>query len=32
MAEIVMDKVTKRFPDGYEAVKEMDLTSPTASS
>ena len=25
MAEIVMDKVTKRFPDGYEAVKEMDL-------
>ncbi len=25
MAEIVMDKVTKRFADGYEAVKEMDL-------
>jgi multiple sugar transport system ATP-binding protein len=25
MAEIVLDKVTKRFGDGYEAVKEMDL-------
>ena len=25
MAEIVMDKVTKRYPDGFEAVKEMDL-------
>jgi len=25
MAEIVLDKVTKRYPDGYEAVKEMDL-------
>jgi multiple sugar transport system ATP-binding protein len=25
MAEIVLDKVTKKFGDGYEAVKEMDL-------
>jgi multiple sugar transport system ATP-binding protein len=25
MAEIVMDKVTKKFSDGYEAVKKMDL-------
>ena len=25
MAEIVLDKVTKRFADGYEAVKEMNL-------
>jgi multiple sugar transport system ATP-binding protein len=25
MAEIVLDKVTKRFPDGFEAVKDMDL-------
>ena len=25
MAEIVLDKVTKRFGDGYEAVKQMDL-------
>ncbi len=25
MAEIVLDKVTKRYPDGYEAVKDMDL-------
>src|SRR5215210_5681680 len=25
MSEIVLDKVTKRFPDGYEAVREMDL-------
>ena len=25
MAEIVMDHVTKRYPDGYEAVKEMNL-------
>ena len=25
MAEIVLDSVTKVFPDGYEAVKEMDL-------
>jgi multiple sugar transport system ATP-binding protein len=25
MAEIVLDKVTKVFPDGFEAVKEMDL-------
>jgi multiple sugar transport system ATP-binding protein len=25
MADIVMDKVTKRYPDGFEAVKEMDL-------
>ena len=25
MAEITLDKVSKRFPDGFEAVKEMDL-------
>src|SRR5215218_1633901 len=25
MAEIKLDRVTKRYPDGYEAVKEMDL-------
>jgi multiple sugar transport system ATP-binding protein len=25
MSEIVLDKVTKRFPDGYEAVRDMDL-------
>jgi multiple sugar transport system ATP-binding protein len=25
MADIVLDKVTKRYPDGYEAVKQMDL-------
>ena len=26
MAEIVLDKVTKKFPDGAVAVKEVDLT------
>jgi multiple sugar transport system ATP-binding protein len=25
VAEIVMDKITKRYPDGFEAVKDMDL-------
>jgi multiple sugar transport system ATP-binding protein len=25
VSDIVLDKVTKRFPDGFEAVKEMDL-------
>ena len=25
MAEIVLDNVTKRYPDGSEAVKEIDL-------
>ncbi|HKH15323.1 MAG TPA: sn-glycerol-3-phosphate ABC transporter ATP-binding protein UgpC [Solirubrobacterales bacterium] len=25
MSEIVLDKITKRFPDGYEAVRGMDL-------
>jgi len=25
MAEIVLDNVTKRYPDGYEAVKQMNL-------
>jgi multiple sugar transport system ATP-binding protein len=25
MADIVMDSVTKRYPDGYEAVRDMDL-------
>ena len=33
MAEIVLDGVTKVFPDGYEAVKDMDLEHRrTASS
>ena len=26
MADIVMEHVTKRYPDGYEAVRDMDLT------
>ncbi len=25
MADITLDKVSKRFPDGFEAVKQMDL-------
>jgi multiple sugar transport system ATP-binding protein len=25
MAEIVLDRISKRFPDGFEAVKDMDL-------
>ena len=25
MAEIILDKVTKRYPDGTEAVKQLDL-------
>jgi multiple sugar transport system ATP-binding protein len=25
VAEIVLDGVTKRYPDGFEAVKQMDL-------
>jgi multiple sugar transport system ATP-binding protein len=25
MAEIVLEKITKRYPDGFEAVKDMDL-------
>jgi multiple sugar transport system ATP-binding protein len=25
MAEIVLDKITKRYPDGFEAVRDMDL-------
>ena len=25
MADIVLDKVTKKYPDGFEAVKEMSL-------
>jgi multiple sugar transport system ATP-binding protein len=25
MAEVVLDSVSKRFPDGFEAVKQMDL-------
>ena len=25
MAQIVMDDVTKRYPDGFEAVKHIDL-------
>jgi multiple sugar transport system ATP-binding protein len=25
MAEIVLDNVTKRYPDGFEAVKKLDL-------
>src|SRR5918997_6195242 len=26
MAQIVLDHVTKRYPDGYEAVRDMSLT------
>ena len=26
MAEIVLDGVSKRFPDGFEAVKDLNLT------
>ena len=26
MADIVLEKVTKRYPDGFEAVRDMDLT------
>ena len=26
MADIVLDNVTKRYPDGFEAVKDMNLT------
>ncbi len=26
MAEIVMDRVTKRFPDGTEAVSDVSMT------
>src|SRR3954468_23128683 len=26
MADITLDHVTKRYPDGYEAVKDMSLT------
>src|SRR4051794_25484804 len=26
MADIVLDKVTKRYPDGFEAVKSLDLS------
>ncbi|MGH2742123.1 MAG: ABC transporter ATP-binding protein, partial [Thermoleophilaceae bacterium] len=25
MAQITLDKLTKRYPDGYEAVRDMDL-------
>jgi hypothetical protein len=25
MADIALDKITKQYPDGYEAVKDMDL-------
>ena len=25
MSEITLDKITKRFPDGTEAVKDLDL-------
>src|SRR5437764_6313774 len=28
MAEIVLDGITKRYPDGFEAVKQMDLNIP----
>ena len=28
MSEIVFDEVTKRFPDGTEAVKKMSLDIP----
>ena len=32
MADIVLDHVTKRYPDGFEAVKHMTSRSRTASS
>ncbi len=32
MADIVLDHVTKQYDDGYEAVKDMNSRSPTASS
>ena len=32
MADIVLDNVVKRYPDGFEAVKDLNLRSPTASS
>jgi hypothetical protein len=32
MAEIVLDNVVKRYPDGFEAVKSSTSRSPTASS
>jgi multiple sugar transport system ATP-binding protein len=28
MAEIELDDITKRYPDGFEAVKHMDLDVP----
>ena len=32
MADIKLENITKRYPDGYEAVKDMTLGSRTASS
>ena len=32
MADIELNDVTKRYPDGTEAVKDLNLRSPTASS
>ena len=32
MAEIVLDHVVKRYPDGALAVDDFNLESPTASS
>jgi hypothetical protein len=32
MAEVVLDHLTKRYPDGFEAVKDMMLDFRTASS
>ena len=28
MAEIALEDITKRYPDGFEAVKHMDLDVP----
>ena len=32
MAQITLDNLTKRYPDGYEAVRDMTWRSRTASS
>ena len=32
MAQITLDNLTKRYPDGYEAVRDMAWRSRTASS
>ena len=32
MAQITLDSLTKRYPDGYEAVRDMDLDIQDGSS